>query len=127
MRTFGSWLGTALLVAGTLAVAPPGWADEEHDHVVVLRHGRFDPAEIEVEVGESVTWRHADGDDPQSVTADDGSFDSHPDCESDRPDRCMRGGETFSHTFTRPGRVRYHSRTESMSGVVTVVDEHDGH
>lgn len=127
MHTFGSWLGSALLVAGTLVMPPSGWASEDHDHVVALRHGRFDPAAIEVAVGESVTWRHEDGDDPQSVTADDGSFDSHPDCDEDRPDRCMRGGDTFAHTFTRPGRFRYHSRTESMSGVVKVVEEHEDH
>ncbi len=76
------------------------------------------PAEIEVEVGETVTWRHEDGSDPQSVTADDGSFDSHPDCTRSAPERCMQGGETFTHAFARAGRFPYHSRTEDMGGVV---------
>lgn len=125
MNTFSRSLGAALLVAGMGVVGSPGWADEDHGHVVVLRHGQFDPAEVEVAVGESVTWRHEDGDDPQSVTADDGSFDSHPDCRPDRPGRCMQGGETFTHTFDEPGRVSYHSRTESMTGEVVVVDEHE--
>lgn len=125
MRTFSRWLGAILVLTGTGLVGSPGWADEEHAHVVVLRHGQFDPAEIEVEVGESVTWRHEDGDDPQTVTADDGSFDSHPDCRDDRPEECMQGGETFTHTFTETGRVSYHSRTESMTGEVIVVEEHE--
>lgn len=127
MQTFSHWLVAALLLTGTGGVSSPGWAAEDHSHVVVLRHGQFDPAEIEVEVGESVTWRHEDGDDPQSVTADDGSFDSHPDCREDRPEQCLQRGETFTHSFTEPGRVSYHSRTESMSGEVIVVEEHHDH
>jgi plastocyanin len=113
-----------MVVAG---VAVPGaWAagESEHGHVVLLQHGKFAPAQVEVEVGETVTWRHEDGEDPQSVTADDGSFDSHPDCTRDMPDQCMKGGETFSHTFSEVGRFPYHSRTEDMAGVVTVVEGH---
>ena len=112
-----------------MLVAPAGapvTAAEDHAHEVALRHGRFVPAQIEVEVGESVTWHHEDGEDPQSVTADDGSFDSHPDCSSAVPDRCMHGGDTFTHTFNRAGRFPYHSRTEDMAGVVTVVEHHGG-
>jgi Plastocyanin len=110
-----------MMGAGTPAATG---AAEEHAHVVALRHGKFVPAELEVEAGESVTWRHEDGEDPQSVTADDGSFDSHPDCRPATPDRCMHGGDTFSHTFTEVGRFPYHSRTEDMAGVITVVEHH---
>jgi plastocyanin len=106
------------------AVPPPVRAAEDHAHEVALRHGRFVPAEIEVEAGESVTWRHEDGEDPQSVTADDGSFDSHPQCSADIPERCMQGGQTFTHVFAEVGRFPYHSRTEDMTGVVTVVEHH---
>ena len=115
------------LVATLVMVGSPGapaTAAEDHGHEVALRHGRFVPAEVEVEMRESVTWRHEDGDDPQSVTADDGSFDSHPDCSSGAPDRCMHGGDTFTHVFTEAGRFPYHSRTEDMAGVVTVVEHH---
>lgn len=127
------WILMALVASTLIAGSPTGRAAEELEHVVVLRHERFSPAEVEVGVGESVKWRHEDGDDPQSVTADDGSFDSHPRCEPSAPARCMKGGETFTHTFTRPGRFPYYSRTEGgaggrgMSGVVVVVEEHDHH
>ena len=115
------------LVAVILAVwmPPTARAAEDHAHAVALRHGQFVPAELEVEVGESVTWRHEDGDDPQSVTADDGSFDSHPDCSDATPERCMQGGDTFTHVFTDAGRFPYHSRTEEMTGVITVVEHHE--
>lgn len=36
----------------------------------------------------------------------------------------MKGGETFSHTFADLGRFPYHSRTEELAGVVTVVEDH---
>ena len=122
-----------VLLAGSsaLALSPARAEDHRHGtHEVVIEHGRFTPAAVEVEVGEAVTWRHDDGDDPQSVTADDGSFDSHPGCTEAAPEKCMRGGQTFEHTFTEAGRFRYHSRTEGgpggagMSGVVEVVEHH---
>lgn len=127
MRVRGSHRSGLALVALMMAVGTPpiAGAAEDHGHAVALRHGKFVPAEVEVEVGESVTWRHEDGTDPQSVTADDGSFDSHPDCSESAPDRCMHGGETFTHVFTGAGRFPYHSRTEEMTGVVTVVEQHE--
>ena len=125
MQSRKLWFGMAVLVVAAVAAPVAGAAvEDDHHHVVLLQHGKFEPAEVEVEVGETVTWRHEDGEDPQSVTADDGSFDSHPDCASDSPDSCMKGGETFSHTFADPGRFPYHSRTEDMAGVVTVVEGH---
>lgn len=128
-------IGTAAMVlfgtvAGGLTLARPGAAEEAHHHEVRLGHGRFEPARVEVEVGETVTWIDEDAADPQSVTADDGSFDSHPSCSEDKPGQCMKGGDTFEHTFTRSGSYPYHSRTEGgpggqgMSGVVTVVEDH---
>lgn len=127
MRSRTLWVGMAVMMVMAMAAPVAGAAPEGgHGHVVVLQHGEFVPAEVEVEVGETVTWRHEDGEDPQSVTADDGSFDSHPECTADSPDRCMKGGEPFSHTFADPGRFPYHSRTEDMTGVVTVVEHHRG-
>lgn len=127
MKGFQGRLGVVVAAMSLVGVyAPAMAAEEEHAHVVALRHGQFDPAEIEVGVGESVTWEHDDGDDPQSVTADDGSFDSHPGCTEAAPRRCMRGGDTFNYTFSEAGSFPYHSRTEAMTGVVTVVEHHDG-
>ena len=123
---------TAVLAAGHLTLgSPAGLAAEAPEHVILLQHEEFAPSTIEVGLGERVRWRHEDGDDPQSVTADDGSFDSHPACASSTPASCMKGGDTFTHTFNDVGRFRYHSRTEGgsggrgMSGIVVVTEEHD--
>lgn len=117
-----------LLLAAGMVVAggAVGTAASGQAHLVVLGHGKFEPAEIKVAAGDTVTWRNDDVEDPQSVTADDGSFDSHPQCSEEVPERCMGAHETFSLTFTSAGRVRYYSRTEGgpggegMSGVVIV-------
>jgi hypothetical protein len=86
----------------------------------VRQYGRLlwlDKMRIVIITCGSATWRHEDREDPQSVTADDGSFDSHPECSGGIPDRCMQGGETFTHVFAEVGRFPYHSRTEEMAGV----------
>jgi plastocyanin len=109
--------GTAVGVLG--ATAPPGAAGATA-HVVVVHHGEFVPAEITVAPGDTVRWRHDDAGDPHSITADDGSFDSHPDCSATAPERCMQAGETYERTFPSLGRFPYHSRTEGQRGVVVV-------
>ncbi|HLF40623.1 MAG TPA: hypothetical protein VI854_04010 [Acidimicrobiia bacterium] len=132
MRKIPLFLATASIALSGPAALAADSHDHEH-HVVVIEHGRFAPAEIEVAAGEAVLWQHEDGDDPQSVTADDDSFDSHPECREDAPDQCLKGGQTFEHVFERAGRFPYHSRTEGgpggqgMSGVVVVVEEGHDH
>lgn len=84
----------------------------------------FDPAELSVEEGSTVTWSQS-GDNPHSVTADDGSFDSHPDCSAPLFD-CMGNGDTFEFTFEEAGGVPYFCKIHGgeggsgMSGVIVV-------
>lgn len=125
-----------LIVAGVAGLMPPSGASHDpdhghgHTHEVALRHGAFDPKQVEVGVGETLTWVNEDDEDPQSVTADDGSFDSHPGCSAGKAGQCMGPGDKFRFTFRRPGRFPYYSRTEGgpggqgMSGVVVVSDGH---
>lgn len=69
-----------------------------------------------------MTWTQT-GSLPHSVTADDGSFDSHPDCASGD---CMQNGDTFSQSFSEPGEYAYYCRVHGgpggvgMSGTVVV-------
>ncbi len=57
----------------------------------------FDPAGLEVSVGTTVTWTNDDEEDPHTVTADDGAFDSGN----------LDPGEDFSHTFDEAGDFPY--------------------
>lgn len=56
----------------------------------------FDPDELSVAVGDTVTWTH-DGDITHNVTARDGSFASDN----------LASGETFAHTFAAAGSFEY--------------------
>lgn len=94
------------------------------DASVTMQRSRFIPREVTISVGESVTWTNEDGV-GHSVTADDGSFDSHPNCGSPIGGECMGRGDDFTHTFTRAGRFAYYCRThgspgQGMTGSVTV-------
>lgn len=105
-----------LFVAG----APPSSAQES----VVLTDVSFVPEQIVVGVGETVTWTHADGQIPHTVTADDGSFDSNPTCEGalQTPANCMTEGDTYSRQFDSPGTVPYFCKVHpsTMTGEVVV-------
>lgn len=88
---------------------------------VDVRDNEFVPARVEVAPGDTVTWRQS-GLNPHSVTADDESFDSSPNC----PGVCMRQGDSFEHTFERAGTFSYYCRSHGapngvgMAGTVVV-------
>ena len=124
MGNLGWRVGAALMaaaLAGPVVVAtgdadPAGAAST---HRVEITHGKFNPPEITITAGDTVTWANEDHD-AHSVTADDGSFDSHPDCSEDNQAKCLPEGDSWSHTFSKAGRYPYHSRTEGQKGVVMV-------
>jgi plastocyanin len=107
-------VGLAVMVVG---LAGPARAAGNHE--VTISHAKFVPQQVTIAPGDTVTWNNEDHD-SHSVTADDGSFDSHPDCTEETPDRCLAPGGTWSHTFSEPGRHPYRSRTEGQKGVVVV-------
>jgi LPXTG-motif cell wall-anchored protein len=104
-------LALALLSAG------PVWAQSAGVSAV---DNAFEPAEIEVESGTSVTWTN-DGDAPHTATADNGSFDSGN----------MDPGDDFTETFVDEGRYPYYCEYhggpngQGMSGVVVVTGDDD--
>ena len=110
---------TALGVTVAVLAAPA--VDAQQTSGVDVRDNEFVNADIVVTAGDTVAWSQS-GSNPHSVTADDDSFDSHPDCLPN----CMGQGDTFSHTFETPGEYRYHCKIhggpdgQGMSGIVRV-------
>ena len=73
----------------------------------------FEPVTVEVEVGSSVDWKQV-GDQPHSVTAVDGSFDSSPDCGPLDSDMCLGRGDVFTHVFETAGEFAYYCRVHGL-------------
>jgi plastocyanin len=75
----------------------------------------YRPGSVTIKAGDMVTWTQS-GEQPHTVTADDGSFDSGE----------MATAETFSMRFDSPGTYRYYCSLhggpggEGMSAVVIV-------
>jgi plastocyanin len=77
---------------------------------VSIENYAFKEPKITVAPGTAVVWKNMD-DDPHTVTADDGSFDS----------KGLGQGDTFRHVFTKAGTYPYHcSAHPYMKGVVVV-------
>lgn len=112
--------------AVVIAVAVPGvrvWQDIQpaaaaQDHVVTVddkdrdqQQWKFVPAEVEIAVGDSVTWDLTDAQISHSATADDKAFDSG----------LIAPGNKWTHTFDKPGEYRYHCEPHPWKkGVVRV-------
>lgn len=73
----------------------------------------FKPVSVTVEVGSTVDWEQV-GDQPHSVSAVDGSFDSSPGCGPIDSERCLGQGDTFSHIFEKPGEFTYYCRVHGL-------------
>jgi plastocyanin len=109
-----AFLTAALAVALALPLAAYAIADtagaSAADTNVVIDGYAFKAPKVTIATGTAVVWKNND-DDPHTVTADDGSFDS----------KGLGQGDTFRHVFTKPGTYPYHcSAHPYMKGVVVV-------
>jgi len=83
---------------------------------VTIANFAFDPAQLQVKVGTTVTWTNNDST-GHTVTADDGTFTSST----------LKKGDTYSFTFNEVGTFAYYCKPhggpggQGMSGVITVV------
>lgn len=116
-RTRTTMIGvvSALVLAMPLAATA---AAASHDVDVV--DNAFEPPSLTVTAGDDVTWTSS-GSNPHTVTADDGSFDSNPDCEAfadAATGACMDSGESFEFTFDEPGEYPYYCRLHGGPGGV---------
>jgi plastocyanin len=100
-----------LLAFATAAVAQQKQGEETAQGDVVrvaIRDNYFDPEHITVAPGTTVEWVN-EGQNPHSVRADNGLFDSG----------LLQPGESYQVTFDGSGTVTYHCSPE-MTGSVTV-------
>lgn len=85
----------------------------------------FEAKVVRVEVGGTVEWSQS-GTQPHTVTASDGSFDSHPDCSFPESDRCLNAGDTYEQAFDAPGEIPYYCKLHGtaagggMAGTIIV-------
>ena len=84
-----------LSMAALLICAPAALAQD--DMTVSIQDFSFNPGQITVAPGTTVTWTNQ-GPSPHTTTADDGSWDSG----------LLQQGEDFSFTFDKPGTYTYH-------------------
>jgi plastocyanin len=100
----------ALSLLGTLVFAPSAWAQDEV--TVNMEDNFFDPAQVTVEPGTTVTWVQS-GDNGHTTTSYDGLWDSG----------LLAGGsdQTFSFTFDDPGTYDYYCIPHEDLGMVGTV------
>lgn len=103
---------TPLLAVAALAAALSltSCAPAGTTHTVTIDGLKYSPAELTIDVGDTVVWQMASGGMPHDVVANDASFASE----------LMTEGE-FSHTFSEAGVYDYHCTPHPpMVGTVTV-------
>ncbi|MDQ3985472.1 MAG: cupredoxin domain-containing protein [Actinomycetota bacterium] len=109
-----------LLGAFALWVLTPAVSSAE-DAPVSAVDDAFDPPEVQISKGDSVTWTN-DGDADHTATASDGSFESGN----------LDPGESFTQTFDEAGEFPYYceyhgtAEGEGMAGTVVVAEGQDG-
>lgn len=116
-----------IAVLVTVAALSVPLAASAQDTTVTVGNGSFsfEPSEVEVTAGSTITWEQNDAF-PHSVTASDGSFDSHPNCNPDGSGDCMGVGDSYPREFTTPGTFTYYCKVHGtpdgggMAGTVTV-------
>jgi plastocyanin len=95
-----------------------GSQSQANNQIVNLINTAFDPKQISVPVGTTVSWVNKDSM-AHTVTADDKSFDSGN----------LNPGDTFKFTLTKAGTFPYHCQYHGgpngvgMSGVITVTTQ----
>jgi plastocyanin len=105
-------LALPLALVLVLAAAGPALAAD-----VTVPDYRFAPAELRIAVNEQVTWTFTHAEDRHTTTAAGGQADSWS--------SGLKGaGESFSRTFTKPGRFQYFcSPHPFMRGVIEVGED----
>lgn len=82
----------------------------------------FRPRRTAIEAGTEVIWTQV-GDQPHSVSAADGSFDSSPSCGPLAVEKCLGMDDAFSFTFYDPGTYRYYCKVHGLPDGTGMVGE----
>ncbi|MCU1448635.1 MAG: blue (type 1) copper domain protein, partial [Acidimicrobiales bacterium] len=76
---------------------------------VSIQNFSFQPSNVNVSVGDTVTWTQKDAGTQHTVTSDSGAFGSAN----------LATGQTFAHTFNQAGMFAYHCNIHrSMTATV---------
>jgi|GEM_PF-1336498 len=104
-----TWIKPLIALLILLLVAMPSKvsATTNTTHKVEVDDNYFEPKTITIRVGDTVEWEN-EGQNPHTVTADDGSFDSGN----------LNSGDSFSHTFTKAGKYAYYCKYHGAAGGV---------
>jgi len=86
-----------VLTAATGISCRPDEPEPEPEFDIAIEGFAYEPAEITISVGATLTWLNRDLD-VHTVTAQDGTFDSAN----------LARGDTFSYTFEEPGTFEYY-------------------
>lgn len=106
---YGMGYGQAAPAVAPAIVAAPVEATESAS--VNISQMRFNAPTVTIKVGGTVTWTNSEGA-PHTVTATDGSFSSSQ----------LTSGDTFSHTFDKPGTYTYFCEVHPMMKATVVVE-----
>jgi plastocyanin len=96
--------------SSTSTTAPDGGTTGAPTQAVTIKGFAFDPAELDVAVGDTITWTNQDGA-THTVTAADGTFSSEN----------LGQGATFSHEFDAAGTYAYVCNIHSGMKATVVV------
>lgn len=108
--------------SGSVSVSGTGAPSNQTTHKQITDDD-FPDGDFTVRRGDTVNWTHA-GQNPHSVTADLGLFDSSPGCSSATPEGCMQNGDHFVFEFETVGTFTYKCKIHptTMTGTVTVTN-----
>jgi len=103
----------------TALLALPSLPLQTADYVIQIGEKNYHPDNLEVRVGDRVTWKNVDAED-HTVTSEARSSGPNTQDRSFDSGRIPSGG-SFDQVFLREGTVRYYCRFhESTTGMVTV-------
>lgn len=103
-----SYIITLLVIGLLLGVTSAG--AQSNQQTVSIRDFSFEPAQLSVEPGTTVTWTN-EGNEPHTVTADNGLFDSG----------VLYPGDSYSVQFDGMGTVSYYCTLHpSLTGMLPV-------
>jgi plastocyanin len=111
----------------TTTTEPVDHTPESFD--VPIRGSAYVNGTLTIKTGDTINWVHEDGNTPHTVTADDGSFDSNPNCGTagvgvPLSQVCMVSGNTYTRKFDTAGSFAYHCKIHSGMKATITVTEH---
>jgi len=112
MKLLFAALGALLLTGMALQTVSASSTSPNTDVHVNINNYAFQAPSITIAPGTTVVFKNLD-DDPHTVTAVDGSFDS----------KGLGQGDTWSHRFTTPGTYAYYCKVHPMMKGTVVVTE----